>query len=340
MTSYDATNMYNNKYNEELAEYVNKKITYHIDKKSTETIKNNSMIVTSDYCHDIDVINTKKYIERFIDDYPSYANVLYEHTYAFGLSQYGVVRKACLVICSTFSTMTDIAPESYSLLSLNIDNDHVITDKVIEDVLSQVVDRINHDHCQDDTTMIQKKFIYHKDNPPCNNISINNSLISKIEDKYYDFYSSLDSDDKNNCNSVLLDKPVINKIEEQYYSYHGDKIEHYYKNYQNNLDNYNANECNINKVEVVDYDSLSNIDSLTEEECEEAMKSKVNEVIQNLPVTAVKKDTDELCSICQTEYRQDDMTLTLPCFHIFHDECCKAWLHQSKQCPICLHSVV
>jgi hypothetical protein len=41
------------------------------------------------------------------------------------------------------------------------------------------------------------------------------------------------------------------------------------------------------------------------------------------------------CSICRTEFEDDEMVRVLPCKHCEHDECLGQWLKMSKCCPLC-----
>lgn len=47
----------------------------------------------------------------------------------------------------------------------------------------------------------------------------------------------------------------------------------------------------------------------------------------------------ENCSICLSDYEDNEILRTLPCFHIFHRDCVDDWLKQSKVCPICKYQV-
>ena len=51
-----------------------------------------------------------------------------------------------------------------------------------------------------------------------------------------------------------------------------------------------------------------------------------------------QNETDEECSICFTEYADDDVVTKLSCNekHIFHEQCIAHWIQQGKNsCPIC-----
>lgn len=44
---------------------------------------------------------------------------------------------------------------------------------------------------------------------------------------------------------------------------------------------------------------------------------------------------DALCSICLSEYENDEIICKLWCQHHFHHECCAEWLALNSKCPLC-----
>jgi len=49
------------------------------------------------------------------------------------------------------------------------------------------------------------------------------------------------------------------------------------------------------------------------------------------------------CSICLCEYEKGDKLVSLPCKHVFHDDCITSWTDNNTRCPLCnsdLESVV
>ena len=58
-------------------------------------------------------------------------------------------------------------------------------------------------------------------------------------------------------------------------------------------------------------------------------------------VVAKIKDVEKLdnekkqCAICLENYVNGDESIALPCIHIFHANCIKAWLRSHNNCPSC-----
>jgi len=48
---------------------------------------------------------------------------------------------------------------------------------------------------------------------------------------------------------------------------------------------------------------------------------------------------DQRCSICLSDYETGDVVKTLPCFHMFHQNCIDAWLRTNDTCPICKYQI-
>ncbi|KAI5059177.1 hypothetical protein GOP47_0025496 [Adiantum capillus-veneris] len=61
-----------------------------------------------------------------------------------------------------------------------------------------------------------------------------------------------------------------------------------------------------------------------------------NKSSNNMPTDCM----EELCTICQGEYKDKESYMLLPCLHTFHDICGSKWfLNHSKLCPVCKHDV-
>ena len=51
------------------------------------------------------------------------------------------------------------------------------------------------------------------------------------------------------------------------------------------------------------------------------------------------EEEKKYCSICFENYTDGNKCIALPCMHIFHDACIKAWLNMRDICPICKHEI-
>ncbi|VEU39954.1 unnamed protein product [Pseudo-nitzschia multistriata] len=46
-------------------------------------------------------------------------------------------------------------------------------------------------------------------------------------------------------------------------------------------------------------------------------------------------DEEPTCSICLCEYEKGDNLVSLPCGHVFHEDCITSWTDHNKRCPLC-----
>ena len=54
---------------------------------------------------------------------------------------------------------------------------------------------------------------------------------------------------------------------------------------------------------------------------------------------SLKQELDDICSICLSKQKQNDVIRKLPCNHHYHSECIEIWLLQRSNCPICKKEV-
>ena len=62
--------------------------------------------------------------------------------------------------------------------------------------------------------------------------------------------------------------------------------------------------------------------------------NKLNEVYFD------KKKYNDLCIICQNNFKDREKVLIIPCKHVFHKDCIVPWLKNKKQCPFCKSEVI
>lgn len=67
------------------------------------------------------------------------------------------------------------------------------------------------------------------------------------------------------------------------------------------------------------------------------------DAITSLPEKEMKYENDdaevELCTVCLEEIPAGLVISTLPCSHVFHNNCIRDWLVRSHHCPICLFEI-
>ena len=61
------------------------------------------------------------------------------------------------------------------------------------------------------------------------------------------------------------------------------------------------------------------------------------ELLQDMKLTKeiLEKIENKQCLICLENYIVEENLCYLPCFHLFHSDCIKAWIKKSNKCPLC-----
>ena len=83
-----------------------------------------------------------------------------------------------------------------------------------------------------------------------------------------------------------------------------------------------------------DDDSISDFEmSYEDEDVGQAASGRdLKEVVRSkLP----SQQVDEICTVCLVKYEQDEIVNTLPCKHIFHENCIQTWFESNDTCPLC-----
>ncbi|CAG8531664.1 10560_t:CDS:10 [Ambispora leptoticha] len=101
-----------------------------------------------------------------------------------------------------------------------------------------------------------------------------------------------------------------------------------------------------NYLDDDDFDpSYENLIRLCERNGDVKPKCAPEDAINSLPTKLYSgggkgKNYEERCSICLTEYEENDKLMSLPCSHDFHNECVVNWLKKhSSSCPICRQQI-
>ncbi|NXK13202.1 PJA2 ligase, partial [Herpetotheres cachinnans] len=89
------------------------------------------------------------------------------------------------------------------------------------------------------------------------------------------------------------------------------------------------------RLQQVMESALENLVSL---EFEETPPPATKETIDCLPhIVITDNGQEQCCTICCSEYVEDEIVTELPCHHLFHKLCVTHWLQKSGTCPVCRH---
>lgn len=68
-----------------------------------------------------------------------------------------------------------------------------------------------------------------------------------------------------------------------------------------------------------------------------ALYERMEHVTNSQPTMA---QLQNVCSICLTDFESTSEVSSLPCQHIFHQDCLTPWLERSGSCPVCRESLI
>ena len=158
----------------------------------------------------------------------------------------------------------------------------------------------------------------------------------------YIFLNQMYNETRNVCNNYIGNNITLNSSESSYTrgklgrkrfkKLDGFNFNPPYENHQirlNNLESDNMLQSIMNSIPFL---------------CESVFnENNVNifdkDDLNMLPNKRITKEDYSLiknkCSICFDDYIVEDIVLTLPCLHIFHDLCFGKWFRYNCSCPIC-----
>ncbi|KAG8624727.1 hypothetical protein KVT40_007794 [Elsinoe batatas] len=90
-------------------------------------------------------------------------------------------------------------------------------------------------------------------------------------------------------------------------------------------DDEEVNEVEFAEDDESEYEDVNNFPLAT---------AVTREAIRNLPTSLVEKAGEE-CMICVSDLAVDNIIITLPCNHYFHEDCIVPWLLHAGTCPAC-----
>ena len=68
---------------------------------------------------------------------------------------------------------------------------------------------------------------------------------------------------------------------------------------------------------------------------------EIKNILNKLSVTKIEdisklNDENKKCIICLEDFKNNDKSIYLPCFHLFHEKCITDWINMNKGfCPFC-----
>ena len=69
--------------------------------------------------------------------------------------------------------------------------------------------------------------------------------------------------------------------------------------------------------------------------------NELNNILDQLPATKIEdinklNEENKRCVICLEDFKNNDKSIYLPCFHLFHQKCLTNWINMEKRfCPLC-----
>ena len=71
-------------------------------------------------------------------------------------------------------------------------------------------------------------------------------------------------------------------------------------------------------------------------EQEDKLEKEMNKYIKRTKeIKPTSKKVEEICVICQDDFKEDNECSKLYCDHKFHKNCIKQWICHKKTCPLC-----
>ena len=111
------------------------------------------------------------------------------------------------------------------------------------------------------------------------------------------------------------------------------------RRYQNELDDY-LNESQGEEMLIADIQNIQDEIELFNEITEKKINPVDDSILNILPRSKIKKVNNlpqekRSCVICIEEFKENELVITIPCYHIYHENCAKKWFQNENICPIC-----
>ena len=67
----------------------------------------------------------------------------------------------------------------------------------------------------------------------------------------------------------------------------------------------------------------------------EKLEKRMKKYTTTKHIKLTSKKAEELCVICQDDFKENNERSKLQCGHIYHKCCIKEWIKHKKTCPLC-----
>ncbi|CEG37542.1 FOG: Predicted E3 ubiquitin ligase [Plasmopara halstedii] len=88
------------------------------------------------------------------------------------------------------------------------------------------------------------------------------------------------------------------------------------------------------------YDELLRLGEVVGDVKKERWRQMAVQVLSSLPTHRWRRGHNgNTCIICQYEFMPNDQAMTLPCAHVFHEDCVSGWIRENNSCPLCKREI-
>ncbi|CAK79506.1 unnamed protein product (macronuclear) [Paramecium tetraurelia] len=97
------------------------------------------------------------------------------------------------------------------------------------------------------------------------------------------------------------------------------------------------NQLNVN-IDNMTYEQILNLQERIGNQNVGLTKLQIKEIPKR--TKEANDNVEEICTICYDQIQTGNVYRQLPCNHIYHSKCIKAWLLNHKKCPVCNIEVI
>ena len=177
---------------------------------------------------------------------------------------------------------------------------------------------------------------------------INSKIVKVGENEFYDLEEEANEIKYKKLEEEAYEKKILGLKKGKNTSF-GRKVKNYFKEHKNEIFEVTLDligcaflipECVGDLTEKI-ISSIKNRNEKKKEEENDLIKP--SQIIDFLPITTLGKrynsEIEFKCIICYDDLKEGDQITTLPCIHVFHFDCIKAWIYDKGNCPICKFTI-